>query len=301
MSSNSLRLFAVAVALVIAVLTGVATGLLGGAPNCPAQTVTASAPAVDGPAAVGSVNPGENNNGTPIQPENNTATKTLQAKTQACTAQESFGVKPALVAFVGTLFVGAALLLLLLLSTRGRGGAAPVSAPPGGGGQSDADRRALVQATIYVRDRVTSKALGDRLGTALHEAGVSTLEPTGVRFDPAHHEAGGTTPTNDPGLNGQISGVEVPGYVDRDGRVLRAPIVTVFQAGRNAGGATGAHPTVQQPATGRRPAQPGTATGQHPIVPQSTPPHTAPPTHPNQTAPQTHPNQTTQPRREQPR
>ncbi|GAA3298570.1 hypothetical protein GCM10020218_086510 [Dactylosporangium vinaceum] len=292
MSSNSLRLLAVAVALVIAVLTGVATGLLGGAPNCPAQTVTASAPAVDGAAgAAGAVKAGEG--GTPEQPDGKaTAPTTLQAQSKACDAQESFGVKPALVAFVGTLFVGAALLLLLLLSTRGRGGSAPVSAPPGAGGQSDADRRALVQATIYVRDRVTSKALGDRLGAALHDAGVTTLEPTGVRFDPAHHEAGGTTPTNDPGLNGQISGVEVPGYVDRDGRVLRAPIVTVFQAARSAGGATGAHPTVPPATTGRRPAQPGTATGQHPIV--------APNQH-TQPAPPTHPNQTTQPRREQPR
>ncbi|MEU7866777.1 nucleotide exchange factor GrpE [Dactylosporangium sp. NPDC049140] len=264
MSSNSLRLVAVAVALVIAVLTGVATGLLGGAPNCPAQTVSASAPPVEGGAAVsGAVKAG----GTPEQPDNaGTQAQTVQAQSKACTAQDSFGVKPALVAFVGTLFVGAALLLLLLLSARGagRGATAPVSAPPGRGGQSDADRRALVQASIYVRDRVTSKALGDRLGAALHEAGVTTLEPAGVRFDPAHHEAGGTTPTNDPNLNGQISGVEVPGYVDRDGRVLRAPIVTVFQAARSAGGATGAHPTVQ------RPAQPGGPTGAHPTVQHTT-------------------------------
>jgi hypothetical protein len=275
MSSNSLRLFAVGVALVIAVLTGVATGLLSGAPDCPATTATASAPPIDGGAAVsGAVKAG----GTPEQPDTSTAagTQAQTLQTAACTAQKSFGMKPALVAFVGTLFVGAALLLLLLLASRGggRGGSAPVSAPPGrGGGQSDADRRALVQASIYVRDRVTSKALGDRLGAALHEAGVTTLEPSGVRFDPAHHEAGGTTPTTDPSLSGQISGVEVPGYVDRDGRVLRAPIVTVFQAARTAGGPTGAHPTVQRPA-------PGPATGAHPTVPQPT---------------------TQQPRREQPR
>ncbi|WP_433065804.1 nucleotide exchange factor GrpE [Dactylosporangium sp. CS-033363] len=283
MSSNSLRLLAVGVALVIAVLTGVATGLLGGAPNCPAQTATAGAnptpTQVEGAgAAGGAVKAGGN---TPEQPDN-TGAGTTQAQTlqtKACTEQEGFGVKPALVAFVGTLFVGAALLLLLLLASRGsgRGATAPVSAPPGGrAGQSDADRRALVQASIYVRDRVTSKALGDRLGAALHEAGVTILEPAGVRFDPAHHEAGGTTPTNDPNLNGQISGVEVPGYVDRDGRVLRAPIVTVYQSARTAGGPTGAHPTVG------RPAQAGGQTGQHPVVQPSQ--HT-----------------TQQPRREQPR
>ncbi|WP_344619284.1 nucleotide exchange factor GrpE [Dactylosporangium salmoneum] len=243
MSSNSLRLVAVAVAMIIAVLTGAAVGLIGGAPNCPAGTVTVNAPA------------GNPSNGTPREaPTGGQAGDKVQVP--ACTAQETFGIKPALVAFVGTLFVGAALLLLLLLASRGRGaaGVAPVSAPPArGGGQSDADRRALVQASIYVRDRVTSKALGDRLGAALNEAGVTTLEPTGVRFDPAHHEAGGTTPTNDPGLNGQISGVEVPGYVDRDGRVLRAPIVTVFQIARAAGGGTGQFPTVQQPTNAQQP------------------------------------------------
>ncbi|MFG2040198.1 nucleotide exchange factor GrpE [Dactylosporangium sp. NPDC048998] len=243
MSSNSLRLVAIAVALIIAVLTGAATGLIGGEPDCPAASVAAP------PATHAATEPARS--GTPDQPDS-VQTQAQTIKTAPCTARETFGVKPALVAFVGTLFVGAALLLLLLLASRGA--TAPVSAPPGRGGgrdtQADADRRALVQATIYVRDRVTSKALGDRLGAALHEAGVTTLEPTGVRFDPAHHEAGGTTPTNDPSLSGQISGVEVPGYLDRDGRVLRAPIVTVFQAARNAGGATGAHPTVhttQQP------------------------------------------------------
>ncbi|HTJ34254.1 MAG TPA: nucleotide exchange factor GrpE [Dactylosporangium sp.] len=247
MSSNSLRLIAVAVALIIAVLTGAATGLLSGAPDCPGGTVTA--PPAANPTA------GASKAGTPEQPDANAANQAQTVKTAACTSRQSFGVEPALTAFVGTVFVGAALLLLLLLSSRRpAGAAAPVSAPPGrGGGQADADRRALVQASIYVRDRVTSKALGDRLGAALHEAGVTTLEPSGVRFDPAHHEAGGTTPTNDPALSGQISGVEVPGYLDRDGRVLRAPIVTVFQAGRSAGGATGAHPTVQPHQTGQHP------------------------------------------------
>ncbi|MER7007677.1 nucleotide exchange factor GrpE [Dactylosporangium sp. NPDC000555] len=246
MSSNSLRLVAVAVALIIAVLTGAAAGLIGGGPDCPGGTVTA-------PPATNTANGPAKSSGTPDQPDN-PLTQAQTVKTQPCTDRKSFGVEPALVSFVGTLFVGAALLLLLLLASRGSGAAtAPVSAPPGrGGGQADADRRALVQASIYVRDRVTSKALGDRLGAALQEAGVTTLEPIGVRFDPAHHEAGGTTPTNDPSLSGQISGVEVPGYLDRDGRVLRAPIVTVFQAARNAGGATGAHPTVQTTQQPRR-------------------------------------------------
>ena len=264
MSSNSLRLIAVAVALIIAALTGAATGLLSGAPDCPATTTVAPAAS-----AAGSGLGGKGDGSTPVAPESTATGAAGTGNTQvltapACTKQAAFGVKPALTAGVGALFVGAALLLLLLLSSRRAATPAPARAPGSGGGsaQADADRRALVQASIYVRDRVTSKALGDRLGAALQEAGISTLEPTGARFDPAHHEAGGTTPSSDPALNGKISGVEVPGYADRDGRVLRAPIVTVYQSGRNAGSPTGTHPTVAQPTT-RTGKQPGPATGQH--------------------------------------
>lgn len=256
-SSNSLRLVAVAVALIVAVLTGAATGLISGAPDCPApasSATTAPPPApttANGGAGIGdSVNGG---GGAPEQPPKQQSTVATPAAVQqaaqvACTAQEPFGVTAALTAFVGALLVGAALLLLLLLSSRGGPRQVQVPVAVRGTGPADADRRALVQACIYVRDRVTSKALGDRLGAALQEAGVKTLEPTGVRFDPAHHEAGGAAPSNDPALIGSIAAVEVPGYLDRDGRVLRAPIVTVYQAARNPGGPTGAHPTVQQPA-----------------------------------------------------
>jgi hypothetical protein len=94
-----------------------------------------------------------------------------------------------------------------------------------------ADRAALVRACIYVRDRVSSRALADRLGEALQEAGISTDEPAGDRFDPARHEAGSATPAEDPEQVGTVAAVEVPGYTDRGGRVLRAPIVTVYQAG----------------------------------------------------------------------
>ncbi|MEV0130697.1 nucleotide exchange factor GrpE [Dactylosporangium sp. NPDC050688] len=260
-SSNSLRLVAVAVALIVAVLTGVATGLLSGAPDCPAVPAATTAATTPPPApATGNGGAGIGDSlgggGAPEQPpkqqqtQGQPAGQVVQAAQPACTAKEPFGVTAAATAFVGALLVGAALLLLLLLSARNapRQVQVPVAAGRGNGaGPADADRRALVQACIYVRDRVTSKALGDRLGIALAEAGVTTLEPTGVRFDPAHHEAGGAAPSNDPALIGSIAAVEVPGYLDRDGRVLRAPIVTVYQAARNPGGPTGAHPTVQQP------------------------------------------------------
>ncbi|MFC5002912.1 nucleotide exchange factor GrpE [Dactylosporangium cerinum] len=255
-SSNSLRLVAVAVALIVAVLTGAATGLISGAPDCPAVPAsTATTPPAAPTTASGGAGIGDSVGGggapeAPPKQQPTAAAAVVQAAQPACTAREPFGVTAALTGFVGALLVGAALLLLLLLSSRGgpRQVQVPVAARGNGTGPADADRRALVQACIYVRDRVTSKALGDRLGAALAEAGVKTLEPTGVRFDPAHHEAGGAAPATDPKLIGSIAAVEVPGYLDRDGRVLRAPIVTVYQAARNPGGPTGAHPTVQQPA-----------------------------------------------------
>ncbi|WP_327001378.1 nucleotide exchange factor GrpE [Dactylosporangium sp. NBC_01737] len=261
-SSNSLRLVAVAVALIVAVLTGAATGLLSGAPDCPAAPATAARPD-DRQRRRRHRRLRQRWRRRPGQPPKQQPTTAAApvgpvalAANGACTAQEPFGVTAALTAFVGALLVGAALLLLLLLSSRGgpRQVQVPVAARGNGTGPADADRRALVQACIYVRDRVTSKALGDRLGAALQDAGVTTLEPTGVRFDPAHHEAGGAAPSNDPKLIGSIAAVEVPGYLDRDGRVLRAPIVTVYQAVRNPGGPTGAHPTVQQHAQQHTPS-----------------------------------------------
>jgi molecular chaperone GrpE (heat shock protein) len=54
------------------------------------------------------------------------------------------------------------------------------------------------------------------------------VEPTGERFDPSHHEAGGALPTTDDDLVGKIAAVEAPGYADR-GVLLRPPVVTVYQ------------------------------------------------------------------------
>ena len=97
---------------------------------------------------------------------------------------------------------------------------------------SDPDRASLVQTCIYLRDRVTSTALASRLDQALTEVGVAALEPAGERFDPGHHEAGGTVSTGDDALAGTIAAVEAPGYADR-GVLLRAPVVTVYQLRRS--------------------------------------------------------------------
>ncbi|SHN46004.1 nucleotide exchange factor GrpE [Cryptosporangium aurantiacum] len=96
-------------------------------------------------------------------------------------------------------------------------------------GRVTRERKTLVETCIYVRDRATSKAIADRLAWALNEVGVVEDRPAGEPFDTARHEAGGTTPTNDRSLSGTIAAVEISGYTDR-GQVVRAPVVTVYQA-----------------------------------------------------------------------
>lgn len=155
------------------------------------------------------------------------------AAEDAC--EGGFSVPAALVGFFGALLgAGAVAGLFMLLGRRQTVPAAPPvvpTAPDNGSAgreQSEGERSTLVQTCIYVRDRATSKALADRLGWALQEVGVTTVVPTGARFDPAHHEAGGSAATTDPAKVGTVAAVEVPGYIDR-GVVLRAPVVTVYR------------------------------------------------------------------------
>ncbi|WP_190820001.1 nucleotide exchange factor GrpE [Saccharopolyspora pogona] len=91
-----------------------------------------------------------------------------------------------------------------------------------------AERATLIQLCMYAMDRARSAGVVERLSEGLRGIGVLALRPDGTRFDPAHHEAGGTTPTDDPELDGVIAETEVLGFADRD-RVLRAPVVTVYQ------------------------------------------------------------------------
>jgi len=113
-------------------------------------------------------------------------------------------------------------------------GAAALAGRPAPAGTAapvdQAGRGALIAACLYVRDRLTSAALAQRLDQGLAEAGVTMLAPVGERFDPARHEAGGTTPAPDPALDGTVAVVEIPGYADR-GTLLRAPVVTVYRNG----------------------------------------------------------------------
>ncbi len=90
-----------------------------------------------------------------------------------------------------------------------------------------ADRQALIQMCLYALDRARSGGVVERLEEGLAAIGVQALRPDGERFDPAHHEAGGAVPTEDPALDGIVAETEVAGFADHD-RLLRAPIVTVY-------------------------------------------------------------------------
>lgn len=94
--------------------------------------------------------------------------------------------------------------------------------------QALAERRALVELCLYALDRARSSGVAERIEQGLTGAGVSAMRPDGQRFDPAIHEAGGTVPTQDAGLDGLVAETEVVGFTDR-GRVLRAPVVIVYK------------------------------------------------------------------------
>jgi hypothetical protein len=267
-----------AAAAVLVLLTGIAVGLVGRAPECvtpnpgpqqqvtsaPATTTSAAPPADtapdnqgEGQGSLGDQVGGDRSTG-PVEQNAAPAEQAAPVQQVAPAAAEaqctdgSFAATPALVAVAGAGLTAAVAVALLLAAGMRR--PVPTSGPPAAGGPSrpgpgsdprlDADRAALIRACIYVRDRVTSRALADRLAAALRDAGITVVEPVGDRFDPARHEAGGATPVTDPALTGTIAAVEVPGYVDRTGRVLRAPVVTVYQPG-GAGNSTAQQHTAQ--------------------------------------------------------
>jgi molecular chaperone GrpE len=96
-----------------------------------------------------------------------------------------------------------------------------------------AERRSLVQLCLYALDRAKSPGVVERLEEGLAGVGVGAIRPDGARFDPAHHEAGGTVATTDEALDGVVAETEVVGFSDR-GEVLRVPIVTVYSKGASS-------------------------------------------------------------------
>jgi hypothetical protein len=260
MTTSSLRIIAAGIALIFAVLTGLFTGMAAASTQ---QCVTSDESPGQGPGQnQNEATPGTGRRGgTPggdqktAQPDQtpggentqpgpggglpgdnntegglNTADSKLQplAVDAATECSGSFSVPAAMVGFFGALLAGGAVAALLFVRRPETAPVAPVAVTDSPNGHADGERSTLVQNCIYVRDRVTSKALADRLGWALREVGVTTVAPTGQHFDPAHHEAGGSAATSDPSKVGTIAAVEVPGYLDR-GVVLRAPVVTVYR------------------------------------------------------------------------
>lgn len=118
----------------------------------------------------------------------------------------------------------------------GQGGPAAGSGPipvrqlqePARAAQALSDRNVLVEACIWMRDRATSPALAQHLDGAFSRVGVTPVDATGQRFDPAVHEAGGTIAAGSPAEDGIIARTEQIGYTDR-GRLMRHPIVTVYR------------------------------------------------------------------------
>lgn len=149
-----------------------------------------------------------------------------------------FSVPASAVGFAGTLLAG---LIVLALWRPGSEVSAPaVVAPAGGAGFVDTgvqlagQRRSLIDALIFVRDRATSPAIADRVRDELLKVGVYEIAPVGAVFDPSKYEAGSSVATPDPAQHGVISAVEVVGY--RDGNtVLRPAVVTVLQHNGGSG------------------------------------------------------------------
>ncbi len=226
MSSSNLRVIAAGIAAIVAVLTGIVAGWVGAQTGTCVQQVQ-SVPTEQPPGQGLGDGDGDGAKGN----------ATVVAQSGACDA--SFSVQTAAIGFIGAAIAGGVAVGFLFLGRRPErpAGTGTTGSMPAAGGdpgqarrleQAENERASLIQTCVYVRDRATSKAIADALGRALQDVGVSTVAPLGVRFDPAHHEAGGATPTRDPAQVNTIAAVEVPGYLDR-GAVLRAPVVTVYR------------------------------------------------------------------------
>lgn len=101
--------------------------------------------------------------------------------------------------------------------------------------QLRSERSTLIQLCLYALDRARSGGVVERLEEGLAGVGVTAMRPDGERFDPALHEAGGTVSTSDGKLDGLVAETEVVGFAD-GGKVLRAPIVTVYACKPGADG-----------------------------------------------------------------
>ncbi|HEX3732749.1 MAG TPA: hypothetical protein VHU91_07515 [Mycobacteriales bacterium] len=213
-------------------------------PPKPKPTPTSTdAPAVGGPA----LGPGGSGQGVAADPGINVPSSDSDGRADSYSDEgDSFSVAAAAAAFIGVLVTGFIMIVIFSMAARrdredletelqydrssaSTGTRAMPTVAPTETRRGRQDRATLVDALIYVRDRATSTAISDRLAATLRSVGVVEESPVGDRFDPARHEAGGSELTTDPGLIDTVSGVEVVGYTDADGTVLRPPVVTVYR------------------------------------------------------------------------
>jgi hypothetical protein len=109
------------------------------------------------------------------------------------------------------------------------GQAAPDAEDPAGF-EIVAQRRALIDASIGIADRVrdSNEALWRQVTEGLAAAGVATVSPDGQPFDPEQHVSVLTEPTQDEKLHQTVAATGKVGYLD--GKTwLRRPEVAVYQ------------------------------------------------------------------------
>jgi hypothetical protein len=89
------------------------------------------------------------------------------------------------------------------------------------------ERAMLVAGLIELGDLLESPALQHRVTMMLATVGVTPVDSTGERFDPARHRAVDRVATSDPRAAGRVAETERLGYRDRD-RDARLPDVLVY-------------------------------------------------------------------------
>lgn len=232
MTITTQRILAAVAAMIVAALTGLGVGFLMTTSSCetPAPVTATATSEPTEPRASENPTGDTGELGHVAAPPTTATAATTDVEARECSPTATDALIPGILATSGALATAIVTAGLLILTAPRTPISLPAPPTPDPQNLAETDRLALVQACVYVRDRVTSKALGDRLVAALTTAGVTPVEPLGVRFDPAQHEAGGSVPTADPAQVGTIAAIETPGYIDRTGRSLRIPIVTVYRS-----------------------------------------------------------------------
>jgi molecular chaperone GrpE len=85
---------------------------------------------------------------------------------------------------------------------------------------ADADAAAIVTGVRAVHSQAID---------VLNALGYQRIDTTGVRFDPARHEAAGSVPAADGVPAGTVVDVHRAGYAAADGTLVRPAVVTVAQ------------------------------------------------------------------------